>query len=680
MAEQAGFKRNIGLFMAVMIGIGAMMGPGVFALPSEVAGLIGPLGIVAYLVMGGLTLFTALNYGELGAAIPIAGGGYSFTSRTLPRPVAFLTGWFFWIGNTLACALYAVIFALTIQNYFWDGASVFVLALATTVVFTITNIRGQAEALRVIAVMNIVELVILLSVGILGVFQVEPAANLQPFAPKGYGPLLPTMALIYISYVGFDLITVAAEEIKEPAKNIPRSILITLGVGVLIYGLLLTVMMGAVNYQELAQTDVPFVFTAEQLFGPWGRWAGVIATIMASLSAFSVTLGASSRILYALGRDGHFPESLARLHPSYGTPHIALFICAGLVVLLSATGIVQFLASVSSFGYLIAIGVVNYAVIALHRRMPNLRRPFKVMLYPATPIIGLIACWFFVPLLETRSLLLGVGLTAVGAVVYLLQPENRDELRGLPNVFNRVLFWIKAQWRPHMNVLIIDGGRQGRNIADRLLMQDEFRMVFRSSEHQVTFIEDDEELCEELASRYNVPIFQGDGTKQEVLQQTEPHKIDVAIAASEDDGRNAIAALQAKRMGMGRVIAVVQDPDYVTLLEENDVVSISAPYATAAMVENYLDRPGVADLFELESGVASLIDVQVPEGGRVVGQHIQDINVPAECVVGAVIREDGFVVPRGSTEIEAGDRVIFVGPPEAVQEAHNVFRTEAEPA
>ncbi|MBT8399215.1 MAG: APC family permease, partial [Rhodothermia bacterium] len=206
MAEQVEFKRNIGLFMAVMIGIGAMMGPGVFALPSVVAGDIGPLGILAYLFMGLLTLFTALSYSELGAAIPIAGGGYSFVSRTLPDPVAFLAGWFFWIGNTLASSLYVVIFALTVQNYFLPNASIVLIVLATTVVFTASNFRGQAEALKAITVMNIVELVVLVGVGLLGVFHVEPA-NLEPFAPMGLGPLLPTMGLIYISYVGFDLIT-----------------------------------------------------------------------------------------------------------------------------------------------------------------------------------------------------------------------------------------------------------------------------------------------------------------------------------------------------------------------------------------------------------------------------------------------------------------------------------------
>ncbi|WP_103026912.1 amino acid permease [Salinibacter altiplanensis] len=677
MAEQAGFERNVGLFMAVMIGIGAMMGPGVFALPSEVAGSVGPLGIIAYLLMGGLTLFTALSYSELGAAIPIAGGGYSFVSRTLPDPVAFLTGWFFWIGNTLACSLYAVIFALTIENYFFSELSVVLVVVATTVVFTASNYRGQAEALQVITVMNIVELIILIGVGVLGVLQVEPA-NLEPFAPMGLGPLLPTMAFIYISYVGFDLITVAAEEIIEPAKNIPRAILITLGVGVGIYILLLYVMMGAVNYTELAQTGTPFIFIADVLFGTWGRWAGVLATIMASLSAFSVTLGASARVLFALGRDGYVPDVLARLHPTHNTPHIALFVCAGIVALLGASGIVRLLASASSFGYLIAIGVVNYAVIALHQKMPALRRPFKIALYPTVPILGMIACWFFVPLLEVQSLLLGSGLTAVGGALYLIQPSNRPDFSGLPAAIHRLNLLVQAYWRPDMNVLIIGGGNQGSNIADRLLKQDEFRMVFRSSEYQITFIEQDEARCEELEHRYNVPIFQGDGTKQEILEQVEPRKMDVAIAATNSDERNAIVALQARRMGIDRVIAIARDPDYVSLMEDSGITCISAPYATSAMVENYLDRPEVADLFEIESGVASLIDLEVPDGGTVIERKIQDIDIPEQCVVAAIIREDKFVVPRGQTEVCGGDHIVLVGPSDAVQTAHDIFSAQTE--
>jgi len=662
----------VGLFMAVMIGIGAMMGPGIFALPSIVAESAGPLGIIAYLAMGLLTLFTALSYSELGAAIPIAGGGYSFTNRTLPRPIAFLTGWFFWIGNTLACSLYAVIFAYTIKNYFFPEISILVIVLATTVLFTLTNLRGQAEALLFISVMNIIELIVLVGVGILGAFYVDNA-NLEPLAPMGYGTLVPTMGLIYISYVGFDLITVAAEEIIEPAKNIPRAILITLGVGIIIYVLLLWVMMGVINYTDLAKTTTPFIYVADHLFGVWGRWAGIVATIMASLSAFSVTLGASSRVLFALGRDGHFPEIFSRLHSTYKTPHIALFVCAGLVTLLGASGVVRVLASASSFGYLIAIGIVNYTVIALHKRMPNLRRPFKIILYPVVPILGILSCWFFVPTLDYQSLLLGGALTIAGGMLYLFQPANRAEFSDVPQYLKRFIIKIKTYWRSHMNVLIIGGGNLGSNIADRLLKQDEFRMIFRSSEYQITFIEQDEEQCEKLGQLYNVPVFHGDGTKQELLEQTEPQKMDVAIAATNNDERNSIMALQAKRMGIKHVIAIARDPSYVSLLEDNGIVCISAPYATAAMVENYLDRPSVADLFEIESGVASLIDIEVPKTGRVVGQKIQEIDIPDQCVVAAVIRDQEFVVPRGQTEINAGDHVVFVGPSQAIQAAHKIF-------
>jgi len=648
-----------------------MMGPGIFALPSEVAQSAGPLGILAYLFMGGLTLFTALSYSELGAAIPIAGGGYSFVSRTLPDPVVFLTGWFFWIGNTLACSLYAVIFAVTIKTYFFPELSVVLVVLATMVIFTASNYRGQTEALVVVTMMNIVELVVLVGVGLLGAFHVEPA-NLEPFAPMGLGPLLPTMGFIYISYVGFDLITVAAEEIIEPAKNIPRAILITLGTGIAIYVLLLWVMMGVVNYTDLAETSTPFIFVADHLFGPWGRWAGVVATIMASLSAFSVTLGASARVLFALGRDGYVPGVLARLHPKHNTPHIALFICAGMATLLSASGIIRILAAASSFGYLIAIGVVNYAVIALHQKMPALRRPFKIILYPIVPILGIVACWLFVPLLEPESLLLGSGLTVVGAVLYFIKPENRVDLSAFPAVLHRLNLRIKAYWRPHMNVLIVGGGNLGINIADRLLKQDEIHMIFRTSRYQITFIEKDGLRCEKLEHRYGLPIFQGDGTKQEILEQVDPHKMEVAIAATNHDERNAIIALQAKRLGIKRVVAVARDPDYVALMEDSGIACISAPYATAAMIENYLDRPGVAELFELE-GVASLIDMRIPEGAQVIGQQIKDVEIPEQCVVAAIIREGEFVVPRGRTKLRAGDYVVFVGPSEVVQSAHRIF-------
>ena len=673
MSEEIGFRRNMGLFMAVMIGIGATMGPGIFALPGELAHMIGPLGVLVYLAMGFLTIFTALNYSELSAAIPLAGGGYSFTSRTLNRPVAFFTGWFFWIGNTLACSMYALIFAMTIRAYFLPEASIALITLFTTIVFTTINLRGMKEAIIVITVMNLVELAVLIGVAVLGFTDIEPP-NLEPFAPMGWGPFVPAMALIYISYVGFELISNAAEEIVEPSKNIPRAILITLGVSTAIYVFVVGVMMGTTNYTELAQSEIPFIFTAERLFGAWGRWAGIIATIMASLSAFSVTLGASARILYALGRDKHFPYLFARLHPKFQTPYIALFICALIVIIFSSSGIVKFVASLSDFGYLMGLGIINYAVIPLHKRMPNLRRPFQTIFFPWIPILGVITTWMFVPALELRSFVLGGILTLVGSGIYLFRSDNRTEVFKLAKVYVKLLkLFIYKIRRMRMRVVIISGEKQGQNIADRLLAKDEYHMMFRAAEHQVTFIEEDEALCKELEQRYNVPIYQGDGTKKNLLEQVGIDNIDVVIAAFEDDGRNVIAALQARQLKLEKVIAIVQNHQYTQLLEQNNVVVVNAPWATAAMVENILDNPVLAQLFEFGIGAASLLEVSVPKNAKVTGNFIRDIEIPKGCLIAAIIRDKQFVVPRGVTNIEVDDRVIFIGPASAIKKAFDLF-------
>ncbi len=669
------FKRNIGLLMAVMIGIGAMMGPGIFALPAPLAERVGPLGIVSYLALALVVVPTALNYAELGAAVPLAGGGYSFVSRTLPKTVAFLTGWFFWIGNVVAASMYVMIFAITVKTYLWPGVSELAIAVIVTLFFLALSLRGGTQSMSLVAAMNVVELAILGVFVALGFWFIDAPANLQPIAPMGLSPFAGSMALIYVSFVGFDLITVAAEEIIEPTRTIPRAIFITLAVGAVLYVTVVGVMLGAVHWSEIASTDVPFIYAADRLFGPVGRWAGVIATIMASLSAFGVTLAASGRILYALGRDGHLPLALTRLHPKLQTPDRALVLCAAVVIAFSSSGLVALVAGVSAFGYLLGQGVVNLSVIALERKMPNLRRPFQVPWFPWIPLVGAFTCWIFIPTLQWEAFALGAVMTAVGAAIYVTSADNRAEAARAPAALLSLITWLIRRRKRPMRVLIIGGGQLGLSIADRLLAKDEQRLVFRSHEHQITFIELDEERCSYLEARYGVPIFHGDGSKRELLTQVGVENVDVAVAASNDDGKNVIIAMQAKRLGMRKVMAVVQDPDVIDMLSDQGIVAISAPWSTAGLVESHLDRPGVAELFEIETGAAHLLGVIVPEGAAVVNRAIRDLSLPTDSVVGAVIRNHAFVVPRGDTVIVEGDHVVFIGPASAVKEARDAFLT-----
>jgi len=276
-------------------------------------------------------------------------------------------------------------------------------------------------------------------------------------------------------------------------------------------------------------------------------------------------------------------------------------------------------------------------------------------------------------MLDWGAFAVGGMLTVVGGGIYMTSEANRQELTRVPVSVRSLILWLLRRRRKQMRVLIISGGRLGQNIAERLLAKDETRLVFRAHEHQITFIEEDDDRCTLLEARFGVPIFQGDGTKKEVLEQVGLDNVDVAVAASDDDGQNMIAALQAKRLGMQRVIAIVQDPEYIDLLQGHDIIAISAPWTTAGLVENYLDRPGVAELFEIETGTAHLLGVIVPRGAQTAGKRIREIAIPSESVVAAVIREHTFVVPRGDTVIEEGDHVVFVGPASAVQSARDTF-------
>ena len=270
--------------------------------------------------------------------------------------------------------------------------------------------------------------------------------------------------------------------------------------------------------------------------------------------------------------------------------------------------------------------------------------------------------------------MLGGLLTLVGSAVYLARAENRAEVVQIGTDLTKKFRLLIAKWRrTQMRVLIVGGKTQGQSIANRLLAKDEVRVMFRSAEHQITFIEEDKALCEEIERRFNTPIFQGDGTKKELLEQVGTENIDVVIAASEDDGRNVIVALQARQMGLEQVIAIVQDPEYAQLLEQNDVVAISAPWTTAAMVESLLDRPGLSQLFEFGIGAASVLDVIVPGGSNVGGRPIRELDVPEECVIAAIIRDNKFVVPRGGTIIEEEDQVYFIGPAAAIRDACDMF-------
>ena len=422
------FARRLGLIGATNIGLGAMLGGGIYVISGAAAGMIGPALILAYLVTGLLTVFTAINYAELACSIPKQGGGYTFAHDTFGGFPAFLTGWFLFIGNLVACGLYSLAVAHTLAVFIPNATDttvgqIAVVIIAITFVTNVISIRGVSG---VLGILNILQSVVLFSFVALGLFFVNPS-NLDPFVKPGAGlvEFMGTVSFIYISFVGFELITTATEEIKEPARNIPRAIMLTLIIATIVYMAASFVIVGVVHYTQVANSFTPIADVFGVMFGPAAFYFALAGMAASNYAALNATFLATARVAYSMGRDRYFPSILESVDERLRTPIPALILTLLIVSMFAISGNVSLVASLSDFGYLIGLSIVNASVIVLREKGLSVPGTFKARFYPAIPVLGVITCLLLVPTLHPETLYLGGIMSAVGSIIYLLYGRPR---------------------------------------------------------------------------------------------------------------------------------------------------------------------------------------------------------------------------------------------------------------
>lgn len=418
-AGQPTFARNLGLFDATMIGVGAMIGAGIFVLTGIAAGESGPASILAFALNGAVTLLTAFAYAELAAAIPESGGGYAYVRRAFPGALGFTAGWMLWFAYTVACSLYALGFA----GYFWEfflkytpglpevvfrvvgehGAGL-IVTFVIGVTFVRLNARGTevtGMAENVLTVAKLIILGIFIAYGLKAVGaapsgQVAEAFN--PFFPRGMGGVIVAMGLTFIAFEGYDLIATVAEEIKDPERTIPRATFISLGITVVMYLLILFVSLAAVqppggesSWQFLGQYGETAIVRAAEGFMPaFGVAVIVFGGLLSTMSALNATILASSRVAFSMGRDRWLPEAVATIHPERRTPHVAIGVTGAILIAMALTLPIEAVGSAASLIFLLTFALVNLSVIVLRRKEPDLPRRYRVPLYPLVPALGVI--------------------------------------------------------------------------------------------------------------------------------------------------------------------------------------------------------------------------------------------------------------------------------------------------
>ena len=431
-----------------MIGMGAMIGAGIFVLTGVAAEIAGPAAILVFAANGVVTTFTAFSYAELASAVPKSGGGYAFVREAFDDTISFIMGWMLWFAYMIAGTLYALGFAPNfahfVHEYIWSGfpaaegnplviVGLAMLAVAGFVGLNALSTEASGGAETIVTIIKIIVLLIFAGFGAM-------AANTSEFEPfliagttESSISILRAMGLSFIAFEGYDLITTITEEVENPRKNIPRAIFISLGATVAIYMIVVFVAIGTLGAEGLGRFGETGIARAAEGFMPLiplvnlgGGALIAFGAVFSTISALNAVIIASSRIAFAMGREQQFPRILGQIHPRFGTPWAAVLVSA--IVMLATVGgslavgdaAVRAVGNLSSLFFLLSFVVVNGAVIKLRRDRPDLRRPYEMPLYPVPPVLGIVMNLVLGLFLPPFVWAIGIAWLLLGGGVYVL--------------------------------------------------------------------------------------------------------------------------------------------------------------------------------------------------------------------------------------------------------------------
>ena len=440
-AESANLKKTLNAFDLIMLGIGAVIGTGIFTIigiaaaggPESVGA--GPALIISMVIAMLACLFSALCYSEFASMIPVAGSSYTYTYATMGEFMAWMIGWVlmleYAIGNiTVASAWSGYFFeflkgfshilpswlvnppvylvndyrtAVSIyQNLGLDPAveiprlfgvmpiAINIPAIILVLIITLLLVRGIRESARTATIMVFIKLAVIFIFIFAGVFYIKPE-NWTPFMPNGFEGVISGAFIIFFAYIGFDAISTAAEETKDPQKNLPIGLIGTLAICTVVYILTSLVLTGIVPVDKI-NVLAPISAAMSETGNNWIAGFISIGALAGLTSVLLVYQLGTTRILYAMSRDGFLPKSLQTIHKKYNTPHVITWVSGVIVVLGALFMDLNVSAELCNFGTFTSFTIVCIAVLILRKTDPKRHRPFKVPFVPLFPILGILFC------------------------------------------------------------------------------------------------------------------------------------------------------------------------------------------------------------------------------------------------------------------------------------------------
>ncbi len=457
-------KRSLNAFDLTALGVGAIIGAGIFAMTGTAAAGsanyagAGPALVISFIITAVACGFAALCYAEIASMIPIAGSAYTYSYASLGELIAWIIGWDlileYAVGNIAVAVSWAGYFQELMRgfgiNIPWYlitdyrttlaqpglidtaphifGIPIVFDLFAVLIVAFITYILviGIKESARFNSIMVVIKIVILLFFIGIGSFFVKPE-NWTPFAPNGWKGIHTGAAIVFFAYIGFDAVSTAAEETKNPSKTLPIGMIASLAISTVLYIAVALVLTGLVPYTKLATAE-PLALALHIIHLNWA--AGIVAfgAVIATTAVLLVFQLGQPRIFFSMSRDGLLPPSFSKVHPKYRTPHVTTILTGIFVAFFAAIANISEAAELTNIGTLFAFVLVCAGVLVLRVKEPNAKRGFRTPLMPIIPILGMLSCFYLMLGLPEVTWFRFVIWLAIGLAIYFMYGRWHSKL------------------------------------------------------------------------------------------------------------------------------------------------------------------------------------------------------------------------------------------------------------
>lgn len=438
--------RSFGVLQLTMISVGATLGTGIFVILGDSVPLAGPAIFLAFVIAGIAALLSAMSYAEMAGMAPVSGSSYSYTYATLGEGMAWICGWCLVLEYAVSVAAVAVgagqYVNESVAGLGWvlpdfisqppgSGGLLNLPAMVIVLFSMVLLVRGAKESAWVNTAMVTVKIVVLLFFCAVA-FTAFNSGNFSPLMPMGAAGVSAAASRVFFSYIGFDAASTAGEEAKNPQRDLPRAIMLSMVIVTTIYVLVAVAAIGAREWTWFEGTQASLVKILLEITNqPWVALVFSLGAVLAITSVVLTVMYGQTRILLSMSRDGLVPKIFGRISEKRGTP-VAGTLIVGIAVALTA-GVVPLgaLADATSIGTLFAFALVNVAVIYLRRSRPAAKRSYKVFLYPITPILGALMCVYLMVNLGGMTWLVFLAWMIVGFMVYFAYGRRYSRVAAL---------------------------------------------------------------------------------------------------------------------------------------------------------------------------------------------------------------------------------------------------------